>query len=410
MRLVFCTTDGWNAFNGINAWLLRFLPALRTRGHDARVLLFPWSRPELCTTLPALRAAGVPVDVIYPPRDTEGTVRNCLQHARSDQPDVFIANMVTPALYAAGWLREAGIPTVGLLHNDDDEYRAKARRFAGSDEFFRLSAVVAISSGLLRLVEPSPSGLLCRRIPYGQPLGAAVASWDGRSALRLVYHGRIAQEQKRIRETVAACVRVCRAARGRVLADFYGSGPDEADVKDFLAQDDAGGRVRFLGRIEAAHVASILPDYHVAVLLSDFEGLGLSILEGMAAGLVPVCHRIASGLPDLIADGQNGLFVDDRDAGFDRAIQSLLDSPDEWRRLAAAARATVAGEFSPPVSLSAWEELFTELVSTARPKRPIAIPRRIVLPPVEPALAREDSRYPGLARAVWRRLRFPLRD
>ena len=34
MRLLFCTTDGENAFNGINAWLLDFLPSLAAAGHE----------------------------------------------------------------------------------------------------------------------------------------------------------------------------------------------------------------------------------------------------------------------------------------------------------------------------------------------------------------------------------------
>ena len=408
MRLTFCTTDGWNACGGVNTRLLRFLPALRARGHDARVLLFPWSRPERCVTLPQLRASGVPVDVVYPPRYTEDAVRACLDHSRRFAPDIFIANMVTSALHAAGWLRSSGIPTVGVLHNDDGEYRAKAELFAGADPFFRVSALVAISRGLLRLAEPAPAGLAVRCIPYGVALPAVRAHWDGRSVLRLVYHGRIVVEQKRILETAAACVRIARAT-GRVEADFYGAGPAEADLVALLARDDGGGRVRFLGPVDSARVPEMLGAYHVAVLLSDYEGLGLSVLEGMASGLVPVCHRTASGLPDLVSHGENGFFVDDRNASFDAAIQRLLDEPGTWNRLAHNARATAERDFSVESSLAAWEELFATLAASVRPHTRVPRLWRVPLHPVHPALRGEDHRYPGFARAVWRRLRFPRR-
>ncbi len=411
MRILFCTTDGWNAFNGINAWLVRFLPALREQGHDVRALLFAWSPAEQCTTLPLLKNAGVPVDIVSLPRSTESAVRACLIHARRFQPEIFVANMVTPALYASGWLRAAGIPTIGILHNDDDEYRAKIELFGHGAEFLRVSAFVAISRGLFKFAERAGAQLILRCIPYGQPLNPRRAVWKDGAPLRLVYHGRIVQQQKRISETVDACVRVCRMAPGRLEADFYGSGPDEAAVKKILEHDDAGGRARFCGRLESTRVATILPDYQIGVLLSDYEGLGLSVLECMAAGLVPVCHRTTSGLPDMIESGRNGIFVDDRDSAFDRAILGLLAKPAEWQRLAEAAYATAAKDFSPAASVAAWEELFATLAPRRQSQHRlrVPIPWRVSLPAVHPALRAEDMRYPGLVRAVWRRLRFPRR-
>lgn len=407
MRLTFCTTDGANAFNGINAWLIRFLPALRARGHDARVLLFPWSRPEHCTTLPLLRNLGVPVEPIFPFRDTESAIRAILRHVRRSSPEVFVANMVVPALFAGRWIRDAGIPTIAMLHNDDAEYRALAQLFAGPDESFRASALVSISRHLVHVAEPLPAGLLARCIPYGVPLPKNRATWDGAEPLRLVYHGRIVQQQKRIIETVAACVRLARAT-GKVTADFFGSGPDEGLVREALARDDAGGRVRFRGALSPVQVSDELRHHHVAVLLSDYEGLGLSILEAMAAGLVPVCFRTERGLPDLIDDDINGIFVDDREIGFDAAILQLLAEPSRWQRLADQARQTVTRRFSEAAALDAWESLLSELVARAPRHRPPKRPGRIVLPPVHPDLKSEDRRYPGLARAIWRRLRFPF--
>jgi glycosyltransferase involved in cell wall biosynthesis len=405
MRMTFCTTDGANAFNGINAWLLQFLPSLRARGHDARVLLFPWSRPEQCTTYPLLLRAGVPVDVVYPPRYTEAAVRACLCHARSFRPDVFVANMVIPALYAGGWLRAAGIPTVAVAHNDDSQYHARLELCAGKNEFFHTSAIVFISRGLLHLVGSSTTQAVIRCIPYGVPLSPSTVSWDGCPPLRLIYHGRITQEQKRIRETVAACVRVANATQA-IEAEFYGSGPDESIVTEMLARNNASGRVRFLGRIESSNVMSALAHHHVAVLLSDYEGLGLSILEGMACGLVPICFRTASGLPDIIAHDENGLFIDNREAGFDRAVGRLLAEPATWTRFSSAARATVVSRFSVEASLAAWEDLAMAILPTRSP--PLQVPQlwRMNLPPVHSLLRQDDSRFPGFLRAAWRAVRF----
>ena len=406
VRLTFCTTDGWNAVNGINAWLLRFLPDLRARGHDARVLLFPWSRPRLCTSLPGFRAAGLPVEIVGPRGYTEGAIRACLRHARSFKPDVFVANMVTPALHASGWLRASGIPTVGIIHNDDARDRAKVQLFAGSNPFFRLAALVTISRGLLEMTKSVPDTVRVRCIPYGVPVPEIRAIWPGKAPLRLVYHGRIVQEQKRVIETIAACVRLSRF-NPAIEADFYGSGPETGAAADLLARDNADGRVRLMGHVEPGRMSDTLAAYHVAILLSDYEGLGLSILEAMAAGLVPVCLRTASGLPDLVESGRNGLFVEDRGAGFDAAILSLLHDSSRWMAMAQAARDTVVSRFSPGACVAAWEALLSELPSAPASSRRIPLPLCLELPAVNPLLADEDRRFPGVTRAIWRRVRFP---
>lgn len=407
-RVTFCATDGWNAFNGINAWLVRFLPELAASGHELRVLLFPWSPPHLCTTLPLLRKAGLNVDVVYPPRYTESAIYECLRHARRHQTSVFVANAVTPALLAGRALRKYGVATAGILHNDDGEYRAKADLFWNQGSSGGLSALVAISTGLCTLASPAAPSKSVHIIPYGVPLNNRLATWNRPQPLRLIYHGRIVQIQKRILETVSAAQRLCHRHYGRLEIDFIGSGPQEGDIRRLIASDDAGGRVRFLGGARPDEIPSILPRYHGTLLLSDHEGLGLSVLEGMAAGLVPVCLRTESGIPDIVEDDVNGVLVRDRDASLDEAVARLLSDPAGWRRLSGAALRTVRVKFSTEACLRQWTALIEELASSATPI-PGPMPRRtdLKLPPVHPALVHEDLRYPGWRRALWRRLRFP---
>lgn len=390
MRLLFCTTDGAGAFNGINTWLLDFLPALAAAGHQPLALVFAWSPGGVCHTVPLLKARGVPVRVVFPMLYTEAAVRRCVRETRSFRPHVFVANHVLPALLALPAIQARGVPGVSVLHNDDDEYRTKAA--------YPADATVAISRGLLRMLPDD--GRLVRHIPYGVPLSPKTATPPPPGApFRIIYHGRIAQTQKRILETAAALVRVCHA-HPRLHADLHGSGPDEAALREQLSRDDAEGRVRFLGSATATELRARLPRYHVSVLLSDFEGLGLSVLESMSAGLVPVCHRIASGLPDLIDHGRNGCFVSDRAADFEATILRLLHHPEEWKRLSLGARTSAEHRFSPAASLGAWQELLRAL-----PPRPAAS-RPFRIPPPSPRLAGEDLRHPGPARALWRWLRF----
>ena len=75
---------------------------------------------------------------------------------------------------------------------------------------------------------------------------------------------------------------------------------------------------RFLGRVDAS------------VLVSDYEGTSITMLESMGAGVVPVVTRVSSGVDEWIRDGENGWLCRDRDpADLATAILRSLDAPDE---------------------------------------------------------------------------------
>lgn len=60
------------------------------------------------------------------------------------------------------------------------------------------------------------------------------------------------------------------------------------------------------------------------------EGLGLAVLEAMAAGL-PIVASAVGGIPELLPDAGTGLLVPEGDVSALRAALSLLDKED-WRR------------------------------------------------------------------------------
>ncbi len=390
MRPLFCTTDGAGAFNGINAWLLEFLPALNRAGLKPQALVFSWSPEKACFTAPRLAAAGIPTRVVFPMLYHQAAVRRCQREIVRHRADIFVANHVFPALHAMPAARRRGVPGISMLNNDDEEYRAKA--------VYPADATVAVSKRLLELIPDD--NRLARCIPYGVPLSARLARpVQPGEAFRLVYHGRIAKLQKRILETTAALVRLC-STHQNLRADLYGSGPDEAELRELLSTDDAQGRVRYLGPRDSLEIRRLLPDYHASVLLSDFEGMPVSVLESMSAGLVPICLRTQSGLPELIQPGANGLLVEDRAENLDQAVLHLARDPDRWTALSREAHETVRRSYSTDVCARAWIELLNEL--TQRPPRTDSAPP----PRLHPALSAEYRPYPGALRAVWRWLRF----
>src|SRR5215468_8361968 len=389
MKVTFCTRDYADVSGGHNTWLYRFLPYLRRRGIESRVLCFPLSPEKEFPTIRSLRQAGFSCTTVSEEemKYTEQRVRWILEQLADDPPDVFVCSAVIPAAYYAGrWLREAGIPTVGICHGGGmyHLYPGLLDQFVCGAAAYQVSAFVCVSKYLAQVVlERRPKGILVRSIPYGVPISESAAKKpNGR--LRLAYVGRLIEQQKRISEVTLGLCRAVREVPG-TEALIYGDGPARAAVEQILREEGNGLPVELVGFVENDQIPKHLLKCHAVVLLSDHEGLPVSLLEGMACGAVPIGLRGAPGVTELVLDGLTGLLVGDRGDGFVAAVRRLREDPALWERLARSARAHVETEYSEETCAARWQELLEELVNSRPPRKPLRIPRRLHLPPVHPA-------------------------
>jgi len=86
-----------------------------------------------------------------------------------------------------------------------------------------------------------------------------------------------------------------------------GDGPDEEKLRALIAECGLGERVRLLGFVRDPR--EVVSGYDAIVFASRLEGLPLGLLEGMAAGCVPIVTRIG-GMPEAVCDRRYGWVVD----------------------------------------------------------------------------------------------------
>jgi len=390
MKVVFCAYDFVHKVGGPNVWLLRLLPALVSRGVDAKALFFSQD-PLMSPTADALARMGVKIVVAQNPRFTEQKIQWIFEQLRNDPPDIFVPNLVLSSYYAGGWIRKSGIPTVGVLHSDDDFYRGVQDEFVFGDEFFRLSSLVCVSKYLYDEVSAkSPDNILLKVIPCGTPTSQKVAARSNAS-LKIAYVGRLEEEQKRISDVAMALCRAVEEVPG-VEATIYGVGSAQSSVEKVLAQHGKGLPVRLAGMVPSDEILSHLLKHHVFVLLSDYEGLPIALMEAMACGLVPVCTDMRSGIPELVQHENNGLIVQNRGDDFVASIRRLKENTRLWNELSHRARKKVEEGYSAEACADRWYQLLTELRTASTTAKHFDSPSEIRLPPIRPGLAREDLR------------------
>jgi colanic acid/amylovoran biosynthesis glycosyltransferase len=388
--VTFCAYDKPDNVGGPVSWLQRIAPLLQARGIEVRCLfIMHWGNRG--PALDSLRAAGIDCAVAMGLDVTEQRVRWILDELRKNPPDVFVPNLVVAAYHAAKWVRKAGIPTVGILHSDDAFYQALLKEFLNGPASRRVSAMVAVSRRLEDLArESSAKDVIIKRIPYGVQIPShRVQRVSGK--LRLAYVGRLSEEQKRIGDVVRALTRATSELDG-VDATIYGDGPDRPLVESQLVEA-GNARVSFGGVVNSEDIQMRMLQADAIVLLSDYEGLPISLLEAMACGCVPVCSDMSSGIPELVRNGETGLIVENRSDAFVSAIARLRDDPALWTTLSRNARQLVKNQFSAERSANEWASLLIGLAKDARVGT-IPNPRRLSLPPVNTALASADVRQP----------------
>jgi glycosyltransferase involved in cell wall biosynthesis len=145
-----------------------------------------------------------------------------------------------------------------------------------------------------------------------------------------------------------------------------GDGPEREAIEAELNRLGLGEAVELLG--ERDDVQQLLAAADIFALATRSEGLPLSILEAMAAGL-PVVASAVGGVPELVVDGETGFLVPPGDeAAFATALRKVVADGDSRRRLGRAGRARAETLFDLPEFHEAHLELYrAELASRGRP-------------------------------------------
>ncbi|MEO6654441.1 MAG: glycosyltransferase [Ilumatobacteraceae bacterium] len=138
---------------------------------------------------------------------------------------------------------------------------------------------------------------------------------------------------------------------------FVGDGP-EFDATKVIGADLLGDRVRFLGHRD--DVAEVLARHDVSVLWSRYEGMPISLLEGMRAGLCCIGRdlpgvRVLLGQPPagLIAAGERELVA---------AVRSILVDPTLIEHFGTLARARFQVSFTADAMTAATEVVYEAVV------------------------------------------------
>lgn len=297
----------------------------------------------------------------------DGICRRLTSDVAALRPTVLSINGCTDfAIGAAPLLRRlkpyCTITDTFHINPPDDRFFHLREPYAGL-----LDGIISSNAAALerfRTALPSARTLPAHYIPYG----ASVTDRERRqpdAELRLLYVGRLVQEQKRILELPALLSRL-RSLGRRFTLTIVGEGAQESELRDALARMDLLGLVRFAGYVQADEVINFYFEHDALLNISTYEGFSISVIEALAAGCVPVCTDLPGLDRSAFIDGVTCRLCPVDDLPRMAEILSEL-SPEEITRMSAAAR-EVGSALTIPRMVDRYQAFFTELRSL-RPLR-----------------------------------------
>ena len=307
----------------------------------------------------------------------ESLLKTILVVLKTRKTDAFLPGYCTPAFFLTPYLSNANIPSVLVLHSDDERYRTYFDEFVAKPSKYRVHGVVAVSDYLYGWFDQVhdfdfPKTL----IEYGVHVPKNQKEYDPCSKLILVYSGRLVQEQKRIFD-VFESFKLATKKISNVECNFLGDGPDKVELIDRI--DDLGDeRIRYVGSVDSIDIQNELVKYDVLVLLSDYEGLPLAMLEAMACGMVVICLSINSGIGQVLVQKENGIIVKNRETSFLEAIDYLIENKGSLDSIGSNARNTIIENYSNSNNTKKWINFLNEFDYSE--KLELKIPQKIKLP------------------------------
>jgi glycosyltransferase involved in cell wall biosynthesis len=162
---------------------------------------------------------------------------------------------------------------------------------------------------------------------------------------RVLYVGSIFN-RRHVPDLIRACGELCRGHRD-VSLDLVGddrSHPRE-DIAETIARQRANGRIRWHRYISDAELMALYADARAFAFLSEYEGLGLTPLEALAAGVPSVLLDTPIARESC---GDAALYVPRSDvSAVTQALERLLFDAGTRQRLLDAAPATL-GQYDWP--------------------------------------------------------------
>lgn len=169
--------------------------------------------------------------------------------------------------------------------------------------------------------------------------------------------------------TLIAALRLLRDRPWRI--NLLGGGDLMPQIKEQVKAFGLEDRVNFAGAVNNVH--EYLSATDLMVLITNWEGLPISILEGLSFSL-PMVASDVSGISEEVIDGYNGLLVQRGNADdVAKAIAAIMDDPQKLDEFGANSRKLFEDQFTQQAMYGKLRALYEDVIAEHQASHSVAL-------------------------------------
>ena len=296
----------------------------------------------------------------------EDRIRSLLQKLNEFQPTHVIGTLGASSLEVFRYL-PPGVGRIGMIQSDDPGPYHTLRFYAQ-----HIGAVAGVSRRIIaKLKHDSVLGKKkVGDVRYGvnmPPLRKKRAIFFGQRPLRILYCGRIVEEQKRISLLPLILKDLDKAGLNYEMT-MAGKGVELNKMVDLLQPWVRRKRVHITGGLDQKAVSQTMAKNDIFLLFSDYEGLPLALLEAMGHGLVPVVSDLGQDFHDLVV-GTGGRLVNPTSIkDYAKAILEVAKRPDRFFKNSMLCQRKCRDDYSIEAMTNRWISFLKRIPATNKKK------------------------------------------
>ncbi|MBF8272670.1 MAG: Glycos transf 1 protein [Magnetococcales bacterium] len=300
--------------------------------------------------------------------------RQMLAAVQRLQAHVVHVYLGTEAVRALPYLRQEHRPKVVSFHGADLSDHLKPEEF---DQLLAATDLFLVRSDSLKraLLERGCPEQRIRMNRTGVPMPESFTprippQYSAQRPLRLLQACRFV-EKKGLDVTIQALAQVRERGVAAMLT-LMGSGPREKALRQLVKDLNLESQVQFPGFVDNQTLLQGLPHYDIFLHPSrmtsggDREGIPNALLEAMAWGIPSIATR-HSGIPEVIADGINGILIEESSPqSLAQAIIRMATDPRLSVKISQGGHDTIAQRFTIARCVESLEESYRFAITLAR--------------------------------------------
>ncbi|MBI3864311.1 MAG: GT4 family glycosyltransferase PelF [Planctomycetia bacterium] len=323
---------------------------------------------EIGALEPAFQEIGIPVEALGVHK--RGILRGIMAVARrlrELRPDVLHTHNPAAHIVGAPAARWAGIPVVVHSRHGMHESHGWSTTLGNRLATRLTHCMVAVSTAAATISRSDDRGPENRLAVIRNGVDLNLYRQRGKSAphtsFKAIHAARLDNTTKDQR-TLLRAVRLVVDRKPDFTLDIVGDGSDRTTLEALCDELKLRSHVQFLGFRHDVH--ELLPQADLFVLSSVTEGLPMTLLEAMAAGL-PIVSTDVGGISELVRHQETGLLVAPQNPeALACAILELVHDPQRSVDMGRAGRRRVEQEFDIRVVTARYEELYRTLLRKNR--------------------------------------------